>query len=78
MTEWDYLAPSFWRQILRLELHFELEFGLGVEFGLGLGLGLKLGLGSGLALEFGTNDSFRTVNIRRQNSRAKTAAPKVP
>ena len=55
--EWDYLAPAFWSRILGFEL----------DFGLGLGLGLELGLGSGLELEFGTNDSLRTANIRRQN-----------
>ena len=71
------MAPPFWRRILGLELDFELELGIGLGLGLGPGLrlglrlGLELGLGSGLELEFGTNDSLRTANIRRQNGRAK-------
>ena len=32
---------------------------------------VRLGLGSGLEVKFGTNDSLRTVNIRRQNGRGK-------
>ena len=42
-----------------------------VRIRVGLRLGLELGLGSGLELEFGTNDSLRTANIRCQNGRAK-------
>ena len=62
-TEWDYLAPPFWRQILRLEL--DLGFGLGLEIGLRLGLGL----------EFGTNDFLKTAEPKQRRQKVPYPQP---
>ena len=63
-TEWDYLAPPFWRRILRLEL--DLGLGLGIGLGLWLGIGFGIGLRLGLGLEFGTNDFLKTAEPKQR------------